>query len=75
MFLTNRRNVVIAAGVVLLAGAGAAAWIHSAEKLSVTIARNRAGIGADSYGRANARSCVLRQPSRGGESWGGESGR
>jgi hypothetical protein len=31
MFLTNRRNVAIAAGVLVLAGIGAAAWIHSAE--------------------------------------------
>jgi hypothetical protein len=31
MSLNNRTSVAIAAGVLLLAGAGAAAWVHSAE--------------------------------------------
>jgi len=35
MVLNNRKNVVIAAGVLLLAGAGAAAWIHTVESRSV----------------------------------------
>jgi hypothetical protein len=32
MVLNNRKNVAIAAGVLLLAGAGAAAWLHTVER-------------------------------------------
>ncbi len=77
MFLTNRRNVAIAAGVLVLAARRRRSVDSQCREISITIARNRADIGrgADSCARANARSSVLRQqPIRGGESRGGESG-